>query len=110
MGAEQEKSQQDLIDGLTVYQRRDVGKLDINNVNEEHLKAILYNTVQDTIGFQVDDLSDDLPLMQAGIASRTAVTLRANLEKEMPGVNFPATLVFDFPTIQGIVDFVMDAV
>lgn len=70
----------------------------------------MYNVVQETVGYQLDELEDDLPLMQAGIASLTAVTMRATLEDEMPGISFPATLVFDFPTITSIMDYIEDTV
>jgi len=95
---------------LQAYQKKQLGKLDLNSLNRDHLRAVMYNVVQETVGFQLDDLEDDIPLMQAGIASRTAVTMRANLEDEMPGLQFPATLVFDFPTITSIMDYIEDTV
>jgi acyl carrier protein len=74
------------------------------------MKAVLYDIVQDTVGYEIDFLEDDVPLMQAGIASRQAVTMRASLEQAMPGIKFPATLVFDFPTINSVMDYVEDVI
>merc|ERR1712232_40417 len=82
----------------TKYQRKELGKINMKKIDPTLLRDKLYDVVQETIGFEVDFLEDDLPLMQAGIASRQAVTLRALLEEELPGIAFPATVVFDFPS------------
>merc|ERR1711862_814784 len=55
-----------------------------------------------------EDVEADVPLMQAGLTSNTAVLLRDELSKSMPGVNLPPTLMFDYPSIQSISDFIVD--
>lgn len=92
------------------YKKKQLGKLNMNKIDPDLLRATLYNVVQEVVGFDMDFLEDDLPLMQAGIASRQAVTLRAALEDELKGISFPATVVFDFPTISNIQEFVMDQI
>merc|ERR1711957_671506 len=37
----------------------------------------------------------DIPLMQAGLTSNTAVLLRDELSKDIPGIKLPPTLMFD---------------
>jgi len=93
---------------MKAYQARGL-KLDMTSINRDQMKSVIYDVVQQTVGYEMDYLEDDLPLMQAGIASRQAVTLRASLEETMPGISFPATLVFDFPTINAVMDYVEDA-
>lgn len=53
-----------------------------------------------------DEIEVDTPLMQAGLTSNTAVILRDQLASNMPGVNLPPTLMFDYPSIQAITDFI----
>jgi tetratricopeptide (TPR) repeat protein/acyl carrier protein len=55
-----------------------------------------------------EDIEADMPLMQAGITSNTAVVLRDELMGDLPGINLPPTLLFDYPSIQGIADFVVE--
>jgi len=92
------------------FKKKTLGKLNMNKVDPDLLRLTLYNVVQEVVGFEMDFLEDDLPLMQAGIASRQAVTLRAALEDELKGIAFPATVVFDFPTISSIQEYIMDTI
>jgi len=48
----------------------------------------------------------DVPLMQAGITSASAVQLRNEISTEVPGVDLPFTLIFDYPSINAIADFI----
>jgi len=50
----------------------------------------------------------DMPLMEAGLTSNTAVILRDELSKDLPGINLPPTLMFDYPSIGAIAEFVME--
>jgi tetratricopeptide (TPR) repeat protein/acyl carrier protein len=55
-----------------------------------------------------EDIEVDTPLMQAGLTSNTAVTLRDELSQDLPGINLPPTLLFDYPSIDGIANFIID--
>lgn len=92
----------------TAYTKKQLSKVNLNKIDENLLTATLYNIVQEVVGYDMDFLEDDLPLMQAGIASRQAVTLRAALEDELKGISFPATVVFDFPSISNIREYILD--
>merc|ERR1712007_132072 len=48
----------------------------------------------------------DVPLMQAGITSASAVQLRNEISTEVPGVDLPFTLIFDYPSINAIADYI----
>lgn len=55
-----------------------------------------------------EDIEVDTPLMQAGLTSNTAVLLRDELSTTIPGVNLPPTLMFDYPSIAAISEFVVE--
>lgn len=55
-----------------------------------------------------EGIDADMPLMQAGLTSNTAVLLRDELSRDLPGVNLPPTLMFDYPSIAAIADFVVE--
>ncbi|CAJ1407137.1 unnamed protein product [Effrenium voratum] len=55
-----------------------------------------------------DEFEADTPLMEAGLTSNAAVALRDELSKDLPGIKLPHTLIFDYPSVAGIADFVVD--
>ena len=55
-----------------------------------------------------EDIEVDTPLMQAGLTSNTAVLLRDEMTTVIPGVNLPPTLMFDYPSISAISEFIME--
>jgi acyl carrier protein len=55
-----------------------------------------------------DDYEADTPLMEAGLTSNTAVLLRDELTKDLPGIKLPPTLIFDYPSVVAISDFVIE--
>jgi len=55
-----------------------------------------------------DDFEADTPLMEAGLTSNTAMVLREELQRDLPGIKLPLTLSFDYPSVQAIADFVLD--
>merc|ERR1740130_1949593 len=58
-------------------------------------------------GEDMEEIEVDTPLMQAGITSNTAVILRDQLSQELPGVKLPPTLMFDYPSVAAITDFII---
>ena len=55
------------------------------------------------------EIAPDAPLLDAGLDSLRAVELRNTLEASF-GVSLPSTLLFDYPTISGISELVMQQV
>merc|ERR1711908_139816 len=73
--------------------------------------TIVANKIQEiAVSIIGDDegLDVDTPLMQAGLTSNTAVMLRDELSKDIPGVNLPPTLMFDYPSITAIAEFIVE--
>merc|ERR1712066_505576 len=52
-----------------------------------------------------DELESDTPLMDAGLDSLAAVEFGGILAKRFQGVQLPGTLMFDFPNVKSIADF-----
>merc|ERR1712013_70973 len=53
-----------------------------------------------------DDLETETPLMDAGLDSLAAVEFGGILQKQFQGVQMPGTLMFDFPNVKSIGDFI----
>merc|ERR1711897_1484 len=57
-------------------------------------------------GAEDGEIEVDTPLMEAGLTSNSAILLRDELTQELPGINLPVTLVFDYPSIGAMTDLV----
>lgn len=85
------------------------GALDLAaGVEMETVRAKIFDTVANIIGDEEEDIEADTPLMQAGLTSNTAVLLRDELSNDIPGINLPPTLIFDYPSINSIAEFVVE--
>mmetsp|Transcript_160298 Transcript_160298/g.282826 ORF Transcript_160298/g.282826 Transcript_160298/m.282826 type:complete len:793 (-) Transcript_160298:66-2444(-) len=76
-------------------------------ISEDVVMAKVKDTVLAIIGDE-DELEVDTPLMEAGLTSSTAVVLRDELMEDLPGINLPPTLIFDYPSTTAIVEFIME--
>lgn len=54
-----------------------------------------------------DDVEDSRPLVAAGIDSLGAVELRNELSSAIGSVSLPATLIFDYPTVAALTDYLV---
>lgn len=70
----------------------------------EDLVATITDVALSLMG--VDDLEGDTPLMDAGLDSLASVEFQNNLQKEFAGVQMPATLVFDYPSVNAMSEFI----
>jgi acyl transferase domain-containing protein len=68
--------------------------------------ALVRETAQDVVGSA--GLADDAPLMEAGMDSLSAVEFRNRIVAELPDVKMPNTLIFDYPSIGAIGNYIMD--
>merc|ERR1711972_1299859 len=60
-------------------------------------------------GAEDGEIEVDTPLMEAGLTSNSAILLRDELTQELPGINLPVTLVFDYPSIGAMTDLVTNS-
>ncbi|CAE7183438.1 pikAI, partial [Symbiodinium microadriaticum] len=54
------------------------------------------------------DMDDNTPLMEAGIDSLSAVEFRNKVSNEFRSVTLPSTLMFDYPTLTALADYVSE--
>merc|ERR1719183_563214 len=81
--------------------------LDMANIDEDQVAAKVREVALAIIG-EGDELDADTPLMEAGLTSSTAVVLKDEVSEEIPGVTLPPTLIFDYPSVSAIAEFVME--
>ena len=70
-------------------------------VDTTEVEAAVRDAVRSILG---EDVSPDAPLMAAGLDSLGAVELRSSLEGRL-GLALPSTLVFDYPTVAALTQF-----
>mmetsp|Transcript_65918 Transcript_65918/g.204032 ORF Transcript_65918/g.204032 Transcript_65918/m.204032 type:complete len:828 (-) Transcript_65918:89-2572(-) len=85
-----------------------LAKLDISaGLDPNMLKGQILEVTKGLIGYD-EEIEFDAPLMESGLTSNTAVLLRDSLTQQLPGVNLPVTLVFDYPSIQAMSELIME--
>jgi NADPH:quinone reductase-like Zn-dependent oxidoreductase/acyl carrier protein len=76
------------------------------NYGIEDIAEMVYSAVKSVLGLSV---GQDDALMAAGLDSLSAVELRNSLET-LVGVSLPGTLVFDYPTVNGLASYLSSVV
>jgi len=71
-------------------------------VMKQHIIAMVKNMVGGG-----DEVDGDTPLMESGVDSLASVELRTQLQQEFK-VNLPSTVMFNYPTIEGITGLLVD--
>jgi len=89
--------------------KRDGPGLDLSLLTEEVLIGKIKEVALAIIGDD-GEVDGDTPLMEAGVTSSTAVILKDELSSEVPGVKLPPTLIFDYPSINAISEYIMETV
>lgn len=77
-------------------------------LDPEAVRPRVFDTVKNVTGAE-DEIFMDTPLMDTGMDSLSAVAFRNELNRAFTGVNMPASLMFDYPSINQIVDFVVES-
>jgi len=72
--------------------------------NLEDLVATIQDVALSLMG--VESLAGDTPLMDAGLDSLASVEFQNNLQKEFGSMQMPATMVFDYPSVKTMADYV----
>merc|ERR1712187_91689 len=71
------------------------------------VKAQIAEVAKGLIGFD-EEIEYDMPLMESGLTSNTAVLLRDSLSQQLPGISLPVTLVFDCPSIESMSGLIIE--
>lgn len=79
-----------------------------DEIDPEMLKLKIQDVANSLMG--IESLAGDTPLMDAGLDSLSMVEFRNELVKEFPGVDLPGALLFDYPTVNALADFVSEGI
>mmetsp|Transcript_36991 Transcript_36991/g.85362 ORF Transcript_36991/g.85362 Transcript_36991/m.85362 type:complete len:761 (+) Transcript_36991:63-2345(+) len=82
--------------------------LAVSGPSKQQIDARVQEIVARVVGIDEELVAIDRPLMEAGITSQAAILLRNEMQKSLEGIQFPATLLFDFPTVGAITRMVLD--
>jgi acyl carrier protein len=77
-------------------------------LSPEKAKEMARKVALDAIGGEEDEITVDDGLMDIGLDSLAAIAFRESL-CQAAGINLPSTLVFDYPTLSAVADFLVDA-
>jgi len=102
--------QQAMAGGQSMQLERAAGaKVQLSGLSKDALESKIKEVVLSLIGEEEQEsLENDVPLMNAGLTSNTAILFRDVLTEEVQGVKLPPTLVFDYPSISDITDFIIN--
>eukprot|EP00435_Cladocopium_sp_Y103_P046585 s926_g13.t1 len=73
-------------------------------IEPEMVKVQIQDVATSLVGD--DNIAADTPLMDAGLDSLSMVEFRNELLKEFPGISLPGALLFDYPTVNALRDFI----
>jgi len=77
-----------------------------DGLNSEMVRSNIAEEVMGSIG--LDELSDDVPLMDAGLDSLSMVEFRNRLNK-LFSISLPASVIFDFPNVRELTGHIVDS-
>merc|ERR1712113_801205 len=95
----------DLLTAMTAGSGGEGGE-DAAAVDPEMLKLKIQDVANSLMG--IESLAGDTPLMDAGLDSLSMVEFRNELVKEFPGVDLPGSLLFDYPTVNVLAEYVAE--
>merc|ERR1711862_518447 len=78
-------------------------------IQEGAVKAKVLEMALRITGAEDGEIEADTPLMEAGLTSNSAILMRDELTQELPGINLPVTLVFDYPSVASMVELIMES-
>ncbi len=84
---------------------------ELKNIPPEQQRAYLdnyvYEQIRQTLGFHGEDLDLQTGFFDLGMDSLTALELRNKLQGHL-GLTLPSTLIFDYPNIAALIDYLAD--
>jgi acyl carrier protein len=79
-----------------------------SGLSKSSISSLVASTVSAVLG---PDVNPDEPLMANGLDSLGAVELRNSLQAQLPaGLELPATLLFDFPSVNAVSGYIASQV
>ncbi|CAK0879996.1 unnamed protein product [Prorocentrum cordatum] len=72
---------------------------------QSQVSTMVAQIASGVLGLELEELSLDAPLMEAGLDSLSSVDFRNQVAKKLPGLKMPSTLMFDYPNTREIASF-----
>lgn len=76
-------------------------------LDPEVVRPKVFDVVKNVTGTE-DEVYLDTPLMDTGMDSLSAVAFRNELNRMFQGINLPASLMFDYPSVNQITDHIVE--
>jgi len=76
-------------------------------ISPEKARMMAKKVALDAIGGDDEEVTQDDGLMDIGLDSLAAIAFRESLSQQS-GINLPSTLVFDYPTLSAVADFLVE--
>merc|ERR1719401_1678156 len=91
----------------TAYEAK-LTKIEVGSgMDPQVIRQQVHEITKGIIGYD-EDIEYDMPLMESGLTSNTAVVLRDQLVNQLPGIPLPVTLIFDYPSIQSMTELIVE--
>lgn len=82
----------------------------VNSLVRRSILEQVKQIISSELGVSIEKLSDKRPLAELGMSSRKAVVIASQLEKLAGGEELPTTFLWEYPTVESIVDFMTNKV
>eukprot|EP00931_Biecheleriopsis_adriatica_P047752 TRINITY_DN27548_c0_g2_i1.p1 TRINITY_DN27548_c0_g2~~TRINITY_DN27548_c0_g2_i1.p1 ORF type:complete len:4734 (-),score=1179.49 TRINITY_DN27548_c0_g2_i1:215-14152(-) len=79
-------------------------------ISADDIKGIVVGVLQDVLDGAGGDIDLSTPLMEMGLDSLAGVEFRNRLQASFEGLQLSSTLMFDYPTVPDLVDFIYSEV
>jgi acyl carrier protein len=92
-------------EGQTCEEDQSTDEDDTLGLSKDQALAIVNGVIQDTLGYTVDRHA---PLTESGVDSLSSLEIQNSLRAKVPaGIRIPATIVFDYPTVEKMSQFLV---
>lgn len=93
---------------LSKFSTTSKGSKGTSNYTVEDVRSLVVESLTDALG--TEDFDINTPLMELGLDSLAGVEFRNRLQASVDGINLTPTLMFDYPTVPDLVEYIWSQV